>query len=142
MSDESFRRRRESENAYFEELYDEVISLRATVASLTEERDGLLKELDEEREKVGLLLQPKPTDLPGDFPWQMMRQWCANRDAEKRAARTALQEMTEERDRLQAVVEALPRWRQALHEPVIAAHEAILTVRDEMGAAVRGLEKS
>lgn len=70
------------------------------VCRLTEERDGLLKELDEEREKVGLLLQPKPTDLPDDFPWQMMRQWCANRDAEKHAERVARIAVTEERDRV------------------------------------------
>jgi len=52
--------------------------------------DSLTSELDEERTKTALLMQPVP-EVHGDFPWQMMRLWCANRDVEKREQRAALE---------------------------------------------------
>ena len=58
-------------------------------------------ELDEERKKVGLLMQKAP-EGGGDFPWQMMRLWLFTRDEEKRAHRKDREALAEARDLLVA----------------------------------------
>jgi hypothetical protein len=75
----------------FRSELDESITRAADLATLA---DDLSKELDEEREKVGLLMQPRPEDT-GEFPWQMMRLWCLNYKAEKMKHRTDVEDLKE-----------------------------------------------
>ena len=75
------------------------------VITAARESVRLRVELDDERAKVGILMQPVP-EVHGDFPWQMMRLWCANRDVEKREQRESEKNLRADVARLKAEKEA------------------------------------
>lgn len=86
-----------------------------------EARNGeLTRELDQEREKVGLLMQPPASGDVGDFPWQMMRMWSANYAEEKQRWRKDV--TAAERQRGEATAKlAAAEGTIARMNPVVAA---------------------
>lgn len=70
------------------------------------ELEQVLEELNQERDKVGLLMQPIPK-VHGDFPWQMMRLWVQDLDRAKQAHRTEVRLLKEKVAELEAKVSEL-----------------------------------
>jgi hypothetical protein len=125
--------------------------LSEALADANKRAEGLLRELDEEREKTALLMQPTPVCSDPEFPWAMMRLWLANRDEEKRAHREALDAANKRAEtardtalgwharweKLHTVVEAARQFRKDGHlNPLLHALDALDAASPPDGATV------
>jgi len=114
----------EEQAAAFEALCETPEKLTA----LESENATLREQLDDERHKVGLMMQPMPGEtLPSEssLVWRMLQQWIANRDLEKRQQRELVTHLESDNSALRERVEALTVLSEARGQMLDALQDMV-----------------